>query len=92
MQKTLAKMRGVKVVVNQFTAAVVDAGIKSFYISGTWDATAKTFTDVVGGGNDYLLFQANIDETQAASFATQATTEIVITGVQMLVLDDPVFV
>jgi hypothetical protein len=77
------------VVVNQFSAAEVDAGVKSFYIQGTWNAVTKTFADVDGGA-DYLLFQASITTEQGLSFDANATTGItaIFNTAEGLVLDN----
>ena len=80
---------------SQAGAGATDAGIKNFYIGGTWNASTNTFTYVAGAGQpDYLTFQATIDADIATSINNNATTDIsaLFTNAEALILDNAVFI
>ena len=81
------------VLASQAGPGVTDAGIKNFYIGGTWDADTNTFTYVAGQPN-YLTFQASIDASQATSINNNATTDIstLFSNAEALILVNPVFI
>ena len=83
------------VLASQAGPGATDAGIKNFYIGGTWNAGTNTFTYRAGAGQpDYLTFQASIDAPQATSINNNAITDIsaLFTNAQALILDNAVFI